>query len=66
MLVNEALAKVKKEGLAFKIKEMANLPSKTQTTIEKSIYIQAISDNLVSSKNAFRISYVSKESQILR
>ena len=65
-LLNDALNKVKKEVLAFRITEMANLPKKTHADINKSIYIQAISDNLVSSKSATAISHVSKEFHIHR
>lgn len=65
-LVNEALMKVKKEVLAFRMKEMANLPRDMTDTINKSIYIQAISDNLVCSKNADKISELSIESQIYK
>lgn len=65
-LVNEALRKVKKDVLAFRITEMARLPRDNHTIIKKSIYIQAMSDNLVSAKNAVRISEVSKDSQTYR
>ncbi|MCP3850068.1 MAG: hypothetical protein GY694_07510 [Gammaproteobacteria bacterium] len=62
-LVNESLAKVKKHVFSFRLREMAKLPKNNVATINKSIYIQAISDNLVSEEHADKIKQVSKESK---
>lgn len=61
-LVNESLFKVKKHVFGFRLKEMAKLPKNYTESINKSIYIQAISDNLVSPEHAVIIEQVSKES----
>ncbi len=65
-LINNALAKVKNEVLAFRLLEMAKLPKNTSSYINRSIYIQAMGDNLVSSKNAVTISQLSKKFQLHR
>jgi len=63
-LVNESLLEVNKHVLSFRLKEMAELPKKSNESISKSNYIQAISDNLVSQQQAVKIEQVSKESTI--
>lgn len=65
-LVNESLLKVKKRVFAYRLKEMANLPKDNTEMVNKSIHIQPISDNLVSSKHAVKIKLVSKESKIYK
>jgi len=62
-LVNKSLLKVHKHVFAYRLKDMANLPRNNPVIIKKSIYIQAISDNLVSPEHAVKIKQVSKESK---
>ncbi len=65
-LVNKSLLKVKNHVFAFRLKEMEKLSKNNAETINKSIYIQAISDNLVSAEHAVIIKQVSKESKIYK
>lgn len=65
-LVNDALEKVNQEVLLFRLIEMSKLAKNTLSCINKSIYIQASDDNLVSVKNALKISRVSKEFKLHR
>ncbi len=65
-LVNKSLLKVKSHVLAFRLKEMEKLSKNNTEIINKSIYIQAISDNLVSAEHAVIIKQVSKESKIYK
>ncbi|MCW8930881.1 MAG: hypothetical protein OQL19_11655 [Gammaproteobacteria bacterium] len=65
-LVNESLNKVEKHVLSFRLKEMAKLSKNNIETINKSIYIQGISDNLVSPKHAGKIEQISQESKLYK
>ncbi|VAW60328.1 hypothetical protein MNBD_GAMMA11-2573 [hydrothermal vent metagenome] len=65
-LLKSALVKVSSDVMSCRIREMANLSKDVQGVINKSVYIQAISDNLVSSKHSDIIKNISNDFRIYR
>jgi len=65
-LLKNSLDKVSPDILSYRIKEMSGLPINIQGRINKSVYIQAISDRLVSSGNSDIIKNISTKFRLYR